>query len=822
MNKVKPASILFSLVLSSQLALAVSVTPSEMDEAHRWVAAKFEGTQPVEPVEPGLVVLANYMRVQRNARDGQPLMIAGTQYHRGLYCHAISRVVVRLPGPGESFSALVGIDNNGQYGGGSAVFSVLVAGKELFHSSIMHRGEPAVPVKVDLNGASEFVIAVGDGGDNINSDQASWAEAKATLADGKTVWLGDLPLLEHWIGQYTSEPPFSFRYAGRPSSELLKTWPVIRTSKALDDSRIQRVLTYTDPETKLVVRCEGIEYKDFPTIEWTLYFQNTGTTDTPILADIQALDTRLERGGDNEFVLHHQKGTFVRADDYEPLTTVLKPNQKERFAPPGGRPLGAVFPYYNIEWGDQGIIAVVGWPGQWAAQFIRDPANGLRVTAGQELTHLKLHPGEKIRTPLIVLQFWKGDWIRSQNIWRRWMLAHNVPRRDGKLPPPMMPAVSGNQFPGLLCNEADEIRYIDRYLEEGIKITHWWMDAGWYVNKGDWTTTGTWEVDTNRFPRGLRYISDYAHSKGIKLIVWFEPERVTAGSWLADRHPEWVLGGNRGGLLNLGHPDAWDWLVNHFDHIITEQGIDFYRQDFNMDPLSYWRANDDADRQGITEIKHVQGYLAFWDELVRRHPNLMIDSCASGGHRNDLETLRRAVPLLRSDYIFDPVGEQCHTYGLALWMPFYGTGFIDFNAYIVRSLMGPDTTLSCDARRKDLDWDLLRKLVSQWRQIVPDYFGDFYPLTPYSLDNGAWMAWQFDLPEKGEGIVQAFRRAHSIYRTAEIRLRALNPDATYTITNLDDGRPVELTGRELFERGLVVEVMDRPGAVVFTYKKINN
>ena len=69
-----------------------------------------------------------------------------------------------------------------------------------------------------------------------------------------------------------------------------------------------------------------------------------------------------------------------------------------------------------------------------------------------------------------------------------------------------------------------------------------------------------------------------------------------------------------------------------------------------MDPLSFWRDNDAEDRQGITEIRHVEGYLAYWDELRRRHPEMLIDTCASGGRRNDLETLRRAVPLLRSDF----------------------------------------------------------------------------------------------------------------------------------------------------------------------------
>ena len=119
-------------------------------------------------------------------------------------------------------------------------------------------------------------------------------------------------------------------------------------------------------------------------------------------------------------------------------------------------------------------------------------------------------------------------------------------------------------------------------------------------------------------------------------------------------HPEWVHGGAAGGLLKMDEPEVVRWITDHVDKMITEQGIDLYRQDFNIDPLRFWQQNDAEDRQGITENHHVTAYLAYWDELRRRHADMLIDSCASGGRRNDLETLRRAVPLLRSDYLFDP------------------------------------------------------------------------------------------------------------------------------------------------------------------------
>ena len=82
------------------------------------------------------------------------------------------------------------------------------------------------------------------------------------------------------------EPFFSFTYNGRPSAELLKTWAFRRTRRLLSETKIQHSLTYCDPKTGMVLRCEGVQYRDFPTVEWTVFFRNTGDQDTPILADI--------------------------------------------------------------------------------------------------------------------------------------------------------------------------------------------------------------------------------------------------------------------------------------------------------------------------------------------------------------------------------------------------------------------------------------------------------------------------------------------------------------------------------------------------------
>ncbi|MBU6411664.1 MAG: alpha-galactosidase, partial [Verrucomicrobia bacterium] len=330
-----------------------------------------------------------------------------------------------------------------------------------------------------------------------------------------------------------ASPPFSFFYDGKSSAELLPTWNVRRQIRPLDSGRTEETITYTDPKTGLEARCVAIQQADFPVVEWTLYFKNTSGQDTPILADIQALDIKLQRGGQGEFLLHHANGSQAQVNDFQPLLTTLSPNSDTTIAPNGGRPSNGNLPYFNIEWPGAGVIMAVGWPGQWQTRFVRDATNGLRVCAGQQMTHFTLHPGEEVRSPLLALLFYQGGWIRSQNLWRRWMVADNLPRLEGKPLQPAMFACSSHQFGEMIrANEQNQKLFIKRYLEEGLKIDYWWMDAGWYVNNGSWVNTGTWEVDRKRFPHGLRAVSDYAHARGVNILVWFEPERVTPETWL--------------------------------------------------------------------------------------------------------------------------------------------------------------------------------------------------------------------------------------------------------------------------------------------------
>ena len=801
------------------------VAPVEMQTTRDWLEHTLRslsgcggasGSAEVECLRQGW---GSFMRAR--SALGDPICLAGETHASGFGAHADSEILVTLNRPGARLTGLAGVDDNWStraHGSAPVVFSVEVEGRPVWTSG--RQTEKSAPARLDvaLGGVTRFTLRA-TAPEGINRAHADWTDLVVTLDDGAAVPLGEpLPLV--------SGPCFSFTCDGRPSRELLGDWTLREEhADARDDTPSHR-LAWTDPRTSLTCVLELKTYRDFPVVEWVVRLRNDGGAPTPILEDVRSMDLRLDVGLD--MVLHHQDGDYCTPDSYQPHRTKLESGTRLAFAPEGGRPTNRAFPYFNVEYPARrcGVITVVGWPGQWSATFDCTQTER-RLVAGQEHTHFRLQGGEEVRTPLSVLMFWSGDRVRSQNLWRRWMLAHNLPRPGGKLPEPIFSTCMG-----LRQNQHDEKSCIDAFVAHDMKFDYWWMDAGWYPTRHpSWPGVGTWEVDRERFPDGIRAVSDHAHARGMKLVLWFEPERVAEGTWLDVHHPEWLLScrEDTNKLLDLGNPDAWRWLVEHVDGLIRSEGVDLYRQDHNFNPLPHWRTHDAPDRQGITEIRHVEGYLAFWDELRRRHPDMLIDSCASGGRRNDLETLRRSVPLLRSDYQYtgtgDPneyaAGNQGHTWGIASWFPYYGSGVGVDNTYLARSFFCPAMGMGGgDPRGGSFDWTQYKRMAGDWRRIASYFCGDYYPLTSYSPGEDAWMAWQFHRPDLGAGMVQVFRRSRSPYVRAVFPLAGLDAETTYVVTDLD--RPREqrrASGAELMTTGLAVDMDACPGSSIVVYER---
>jgi len=269
--------------------------------------------------------------------------------------------------------------------------------------------------------------------------------------------------------------------------------------------------------------------------------------------------------------------------------------------------------------------------------------------------------------------------------------------------------------------------------------------------------------------------------------------------------------------------------------MIKREGIRVFRQDFNMDPLQYWRATDESDRQGMTEIRHIEGLYAFWDALLKRNEDLIIDNCASGGRRIDLETVSRSVALWRTDYqYFEPNGYQSHTYGISLYLPSTSTGSGYPETYSFRSSMNNGIVLAWNPYQPSIPspWKLpfpvdqgeafpeedALRLISEFMRVRRLFFGDFYPLTPHSVTDDIWIAYQFHREDLRQGMVLAFRRHRCPTSTMSLKLKGLSPMHHYELL-FEDGAREYFTADEL-AKGLDIEIGKSPGSLLITYREL--
>lgn len=617
----------------------------------------------------------------------------------------------------------------------------------------------------------------------------------------------------------------AFTTPGTTDTTSMRDWPrELRTPPDDGTARTQRELRLRDPATGLEVRIEAELFHDGPAVEWVAHLRNTGTNRTPVLEGIQAFQGVLPLPRNGPATLHWATGGVASFDDFAPQETALKPGNPVRLQPGGGRSSSGVLPYFNVAGPDGGVVVAVGWTGEWAAEFGVHPAGQVTLRAGMARTRLYLEPGESIRTPRMLFLFYQGDRWRGQNLLRRHILAHHRPRVGGR--PLVSPITCGNWGATPASVHLDNIARIVRHR---LPIEYYWIDAEWYGQGGWPSNVGNWNFKRDLYPAGFKPLSDALRAHGRHLMLWFEPERVVRGTAWHKEHPQWLLG-PRGDnfLMNLGNPEARKFVTDFIGDRIEEFGLGCYRQDFNFEPLPYWKAADAPDREGISEIRYIEGLYAFWDGLRERHPGLLIDNCASGGRRLDLEATGRATPFWRTDGPRDPVAHQCHTHGLLAWLPLSATSQDEpGNDYEFRSSMCSSLCLNWWVRgdvpagpiRDDFPFDWARSTLEQYLTYRDAYEGDYYPLTRYSQARDVWMAYQLDRPDQGRGLVVILRRPDSPYRTARFPLQGLVPSARYRLTDLDSGRVAEKTGRELLEGGLEATLDTRPGSALVTYQR---
>jgi alpha-galactosidase len=635
--------------------------------------------------------------------------------------------------------------------------------------------------------------------------------------------------------------PFSFTYGGKSSSEF-SGWTKSEETLTAEGGTIHRY-TFRDPATSLKIVADVRTFAGFPAVDWVMHFTNESEQDTPVIENLQPLFWTMPVQGSP--VLHWAQGSNAAPDDFAPQESDLGPGKSATLNSTGGRSSNNEMPFFNLQDGDHGLLGAIGWTGNWIAHFrSADDGKSVALDAGMQKTHFVLHSGETVRTPRIVLLDWKGDLTGAQNLWRQFVLAYYSPREpDGSLV--VMPASLGTWGSESVEDRKKTVDLIRKYQ---VPLDCYWIDAGWYGSKDDWPhQRGNWTPNPAYFPppEGLRGIGGYLRGNDLGFILWLEAETADPGSDTLTKHPDWYLkkdDPNAPALLNLGSLAGLNGMTGLLSATITPSFISWYRQDFNIEPESYWAKNDTPDRVGVTEMEDIDGLYAYWDELRRAHPGLQIDNCASGGRRLDIETMSRSVSLWRSDYCcspFDPIGDQRMTQALNIWVPlnsgddgpfggptpqptkdaeFAGGDPVPDTGTIYAARSAYSAGLTFGAARPPLT--VLGPIVREFDQVRPFTIGDFYPLTPYNGDPAAWCVLQWHRPDLKSGVVVCLRRQNSTNDSMHLALRAIDPAAQYDVEIRSGIAPVQtqtMSGTDLAI--LAVTINDKPGSTLVFYKE---
>jgi alpha-galactosidase len=806
---------------------ALMPNPDMIKRVENWSKAAFAGKKNV--TDAGNLSL-QLIRQDHNTLKfdescmGTPLKIGSRSFARGLGTHANSEIRITFPEPVTKFSAFVGIDNNYDTAGvrGSAQFAVVVEGKELMRTQTLLGSDGAFAIDLPLPEKTTVLTLVVDAADNTGWDQSDWCEPTAVGVSGKIYHLSDAKSLPMSVTF-----PFSFQYGGIPSSELLPQWKF--GEKNID--KLNTVYFWTDPKTGLKVSALVRRFERFAGVDWVLNFENTGTKDTPLIENVKIIDMDFSMGVDRKpLVIHTLSGDSCDRYSWLPVEHLLLENESKHFAPHGGRSSNGAFPFWNIQSNDNddiavsdGVFVALGWSGQWAADFLRKAEQGLTVSAGMEKISTVLYPSETIRSPRVLIMPWKSDRLTAHALFRRLLMFEYAPKMQDGLPQHLLSV--GQCFdryyrkrPGWEKFDG-QAAFVQKLHEAGCNAH--WFDAAWFP-VGFPDGVGNWFSDPDNFPQGVEALGKVVHDLGMKFVLWFEPERVAKGTQIAEQYPQYVFGGENGGLFKLNDPEARTFLTELLLTRIKQFGVDVYRNDFNIDPLGFWRANDEPNRQGITEIRYVEGHYEMWNRFRKEVPGLWIDNCASGGRRIDLETISISVPLWRSDtccWSGHPEWDQTQTLGLTQYIPLFACVAWESDPYIVRSSASMGPIFQFNFLDDDYQLDLARQAILESKIHQKFWYGDFYPLSDAKVGQGEITAWQLHRADLGAGLVYIFRQQQSPYLGRELLLRAIDPDAQYRVRIKQDYSPGAerfMSGREL--TNVEIAVPNKRSAIVIQYQ----
>ncbi|WP_030436820.1 alpha-galactosidase [Actinoplanes subtropicus] len=473
----------------------------------------------------------------------------------------------------------------------------------------------------------------------------------------------------------------------------------------------------------------------------------------------------------------------------------------------------------------------VAWSGNHRTLAERTPT-GVSLLGGGELPlagEVRLAPGESYGSPWLYGSYGRGLDELSGRFHRHLRARPRHPRSPRPVIVNTWEAVYFDHDLARLTALADVAARVgaERFV----------LDDGWFRHRrDDHAGLGDWYVDETVWPKGLHPLVDHVRGLGLEFGLWVEPEMVNPDSDLARAHPDWIL--STGGrmppaarhqqVLDLGHPAAYDYLLERLDALLSEYDIDYLKWDHNRDLID--AGHSPTGRAGV----HVQTLrlYALLDDLRARHPGVEIESCSSGGSRVDLGILERTDRVWASDC--NDALERQH---IQRW-----TGTL-LPPEMIGAHVGP-TVSHTTGRVHTLDfragtalfghfgieWDLTaateadRERLAEWVRLYKELRGLLHGGTVVRADHPDPALWVHGVvaPDRSDAVYALVAMATGVASPpGPVRLPGLEPDALYRVEPLAPGdRPagptpdalrwwaggVELTGRALAAAGVQAPV----------------
>jgi alpha-galactosidase len=356
------------------------------------------------------------------------------------------------------------------------------------------------------------------------------------------------------------------------------------------------------------------------------------------------------------------------------------------------------------------------------------------------------------------------------------------------------------------------------------------IDDGWFGHRNnDRSSLGDWFVNKEKFPNGLAALSNEVHSIGLRLGLWFEPEMISKDSSLYEAHPDWMIK-TPGRLdtpqrhqfvLDMTRPEVVDYLYQSMAKMIKENQLDYIKWDMNRNITEMYGERLAAEQQLEFSHRYILGVYQLYSRLNKQFPEVLFESCASGGGRFDLGMMYYAPQAWTSDNT-DAIDRLKIQYGTSYGYPqsMMGAHVSD----VPNGINGRTTSLNTRAavaffgdfgyemditKSSEEDQQVMKRQVDFYKKYRRLFqFGKFYRLeSPYE-DDGNVVSWQVVDRQKKTAIAARYQVLHEPNAPySRIYFKGLDPNKKYIVNNDSDH---QFYGDELMNAGYFVSSAHQP------------